>query len=78
MEETLLDKEHFVLKVLGKHGLVFKTRHNDRAYLEKVAQDLLGQEDSHFTEFEIHDSDHANAEMTQPENLIHYVKDDLP
>jgi len=49
-----------------------------RNYLQQVAKDLLEREDSHFTEYEIHDSDHANSEMTEAEHLIHYVKDDLP
>ncbi len=49
-----------------------------RNYLQQVAKDLLEQENSHFTEYEIHDSDHANSEMTEAEHLIHYVKGDLP
>lgn len=77
IKETPLNAEHFILKVVGKHSLVFKTRHNDRSYLEKVAKELLSQEDSHFTEYEIHDSDHANSEMTETEHPFHYVKDDL-
>lgn len=70
-QESPLNAEHFILKVAGKHGLVFKTRHNDRAYLKKVAEELLAQKDSHFTEYEIHSSDHANLEMTEPEHLLH-------
>ncbi|AZR80849.1 hypothetical protein AYJ59_00215 [Thiomicrospira sp. S5] len=77
IKEPAVNTTHYVLKVTGKHGLVFKTKHNDKNYLKKVAEQLLEQEDGHFTEYEIHASDHANSEMTQPENLIHYVKQDL-
>lgn len=70
MKSVQLESPHFVLKVSGQHKLVFKTRHNDADYLQKVAEDLIGQPDSHFTHFEIHPSDHANGEMTQSEHFI--------
>lgn len=63
--------EHFILKISGKHGLVFKTKHNNKGYLEDVAKQLLEMPDSNFTSYEIHDSDHANSEMTEPDHLIH-------
>jgi len=61
---------HYVLKVSGKHNLIFKNKHNDIVYLNKVAQDLINQPDGHFTRFEIHPSDHANGEMTEAEHGI--------
>ena len=75
MQENALNSEHFVLKVSGKHGLIFKTKHNDKSYLEKVAKEMLALPDGHFTEYEIHTSDHANEEMTHPEFLIHPTLD---
>jgi hypothetical protein len=75
MQDALLNGEHFVLKITGKHGLVFKTRHQDRDYLKQVAETLLEQKDSHFTDYEIHDSRHANDEMTAPEHLLHLEPD---
>lgn len=77
MQENPLNQEHFILKVTGKHGLVFKARHNDKAYLKQVADQLLSLEDGHFTEYDIHDSDHANSEMTEPQELIHLTKEDI-
>lgn len=71
MLESALNKDHYVLKMRGKHGLVFKTKHNDRSYLEKVATEMLELPDSHFSEYEIHNSNHSNEEMTHPEYLIH-------
>jgi hypothetical protein len=66
--------DHYVLKVTGEHGLVFKTKHSSKAYLEKVAQALLAQKDTHFTHYEIHSSDHSNAELTENEQPIHFSK----
>jgi len=77
MVKDILSSQHFILKVCGKHGLVFKTRHNDKEYLHQVAQDLLSQPDGNFTRYEIHDSDHANAEMTEPEHLLHIDASEL-
>jgi len=66
--------DHYVLKVTGSHGLVFKTKHSDRAYLEKIAKALIAQDDAHFTEYEIHDSDHPNDELTECEQPAHFSK----
>lgn len=77
IQEPEFNTAHYVLKVIGKHGLVFKTKHTDKDYLIKVAEQLLDQKDGHFTEYEIHASNHPNMEMTQPENLIHFNKRDL-
>lgn len=71
MKEDILSTQHHILKVMGKHGLVFKARHADPAYLEKMALEMLAQEDSDFLDYEIHNSDHPNAEMTEPEHLLH-------
>ncbi|MDG4813556.1 hypothetical protein P8629_11105 [Hydrogenovibrio sp. 3SP14C1] len=71
MTNEILDPIHFVLKVKGKHNLIFKTKHNDPEYLKKVGEELVAQEDGHFTEYEVHRSDHANKEMTQAEHLLH-------
>ena len=77
-DESPLKSQHYILRVCGKHGLVFKTRHNDRAYLEKVAEELLLQKDKTFTKYEIHNSDHPNMEMTEPEHLLHIDVSELP
>lgn len=77
IEESPLNAQHYILKVCGKHGLVFKARHNDKAYLTQVAKELLEKKDSDFTDFEIHDSDHANSEMTEPEHLLHIDASEL-
>ncbi|PLA75322.1 hypothetical protein CYQ88_01785 [Hydrogenovibrio sp. SC-1] len=70
MKNLGFEPSHYVLKVSGKHNLVFKTKHNDSDYLTKVAKDLIDQPDGHFTQFEIHPSDHANGEMTQAEHFV--------
>lgn len=70
MTMPIFEPSHFVLKVSGKHNLVFKTKHNDAEYLKKVAQDLIENQAGHFSQFEIHPSDHANGEMTQAENFV--------
>ncbi len=64
--------EHYVLKVTGEHGLIFKTKHYDHNYLDKIANALMDQQDTHFTSYEIHTSDHSNDEMTVCEDLIHF------
>ncbi len=35
IKEPAVNATHYVLKVTGKHGLVFKTKHNDKDYLKK-------------------------------------------
>lgn len=66
--------QEYVLKIIGINKLVFKTRHNDKQYLEKMAN-LLLSENSHFKEFKIHPSDNPNSEMTEAENLVHQIRD---
>ena len=65
----------YVLKVKGKHGLVFKTKHHSEDYLQKIAEELINWPKSDFLEYEIHTSDHSNSEMTQAEILLHPVFD---
>ena len=77
METNLLKQDHFILKMQGKHELVFKARHNDKAYLEQVAKELIGKGDGDFLNYEIHHSDHANDEMTEPEKLLHIDASEL-
>jgi hypothetical protein len=70
--------QHYILKVSGKHGLVFKTRHHSKTYLKQVATELIGKRDGDFTHYEIHHSDHPNSEMTEPEHLLHIDASELP
>lgn len=71
MNTSLQNSQRCILKVNGKHGLVFKARHNSIQYLKKMAEELLSYERTDFMGYEIHVSDHANKEMTEPENLLH-------
>lgn len=50
----------YVLKVHGRHNLTFKTKHPDEDYLKKVAEQLITAPDSHFTTYEIKQSNQAN------------------
>ncbi|MDX1795509.1 MAG: hypothetical protein R3219_02185 [Hydrogenovibrio sp.] len=68
-------REVYVLKVFGKHNLVFKTKHEDPEYLKKVGEELITQKDTHFTTYEIVYTYEANEELTHPEFLIHPVND---
>lgn len=63
----------YVLKIIGKHGLVFKTKHPNPEYLKQLAETQLNTEGTMFTEYNIHPSDHSNAELTQSEFLIHFT-----
>jgi len=77
MNENFLNSQRCILKVMGKHGLVFKARHDDWLYLQNLAEELISDEDSVFTEYEIHVSNHANDEMTEPEHLLHIDASEL-
>lgn len=68
---------NFILKINGKHGLVFKTRHTNRHYLKEMAEEILSTQTTGFTDYEIHVSDHANDEMTEPEHLLHIDASEL-
>lgn len=71
----LIETEHFVLKVYGKHNLMFKTKHKDLDYLKKVGEELISQKDTDYTHYEIHFNSEANEEMTHPEMLLHLTLD---
>ena len=77
MNTDFLSSQRCILKVMGKHGLVFKTRHDDVQYLQTMAEELMAYERTDFTEYEIHVSDHADSEMTEPEHLLHIDAEEL-
>ena len=63
----------YVLKISGQHGLVFKCKHTSPEYLQKVAETQLSLEGTHFTQYDIHPSNHSNTELTQCELLLHFT-----
>ncbi|WP_029408050.1 hypothetical protein [Thiomicrorhabdus sp. Milos-T2] len=63
----------YVLKITGKHGLVFKCKDTDKDYLKKIAENQLKEEGTDFTDYEIHPSDHSNSELTEAEQLLHFT-----
>ncbi|CAN8139237.1 conserved hypothetical protein [uncultured Thiomicrorhabdus sp.] len=77
MKNSILNRQNCILKVCGKHGLVFKARHDDIEYLQHIAEELLAVQQSDFTSYEIHISTHANEEMTAPEHLLHIDAEQL-
>lgn len=77
MNTTTLSTHSCILKVNGKHGLVFKARHPNRRYLKQMAEEILSSETTDYTRYEIHVSDHANEEMTEPEHLLHIDTSEL-
>ncbi|BBP46969.1 hypothetical protein THMIRHAS_23420 [Thiosulfatimonas sediminis] len=46
-------KNPFILIVHGKHKLLFKAAHANRAYLQAIGDALLRQKDSNFIEYQI-------------------------
>lgn len=63
----------YILKITGKHGLVFKCKHTNVDYLKKIAENQLKEKGTDFTKYEIHPSDHSNSELTEAEKLLHFT-----
>ena len=59
----------YVLRVTGDHGLKFKAKNHDQAYLEALAKMMLAEPKSHYKTYNIHKSDASNNEMTTNNEL---------